>query len=105
MLDAVEVSCRRSPTRSLGVGNRGSPKSSSRQLSFEGEPADAGADGPDQVPLGPAWREVESSVDAIRARYGQSAVGSAALVGRHGLALKRRGDAQWGPGEDTPEGA
>jgi DNA polymerase-4 len=44
-----------------------------------------------------AWREVEAAVSAIRARYGNASVGPAALVGRDGLAVKERGDTQWGP--------
>jgi DNA polymerase-4 len=44
-----------------------------------------------------AWREVEAAVSAIRARYGNASVGPAALVGREGLAVKERGDTQWGP--------
>jgi DNA polymerase IV len=45
----------------------------------------------------PAWRLVEDAVSAIRARYGQSSVGPAALVGPDGLDAKRRGDRHWGP--------
>ncbi len=37
------------------------------------------------------------TVDAIRARFGQQAVGSAALAGRKGLRVKVNGDTQWGP--------
>jgi DNA polymerase IV len=104
LLDAVEIS---SGVRLLGVAVSGimAADGSGRQLSFDGEPADGSADGPDRAQLGPAWREVESSIDAIRARYGQTAVGPAALVGRQGLALKRRGDAQWGPEEGASEAA
>jgi DNA polymerase-4 len=40
-----------------------------------------------------------AAVDAIRDRYGDGAVGPAALLGRDGLRLKRPGDTQWGPGE------
>ncbi len=46
---------------------------------------------------GLAWHEVEAAVSAIRARYGNASVGPAALVGREGLAVKERGDTQWGP--------
>lgn len=44
-----------------------------------------------------AWHEVEAAVSAIRARYGNASVGPATLVGRDGLAVKERGDTQWGP--------
>jgi DNA polymerase-4 len=43
------------------------------------------------------WSEVDGAVDAIRARFGARAIGPAALVGRDGLRVKRRGDQQWGP--------
>ena len=49
------------------------------------------------APRQPAWDEVEAAVSAIRARYGNASVGPAALVGRDGLAVKERGDTQWGP--------
>ncbi len=38
-----------------------------------------------------------AAVDAIRDRYGPDAVGSAALLGRDGIRVKRPGDTQWGP--------
>jgi DNA polymerase-4 len=38
-----------------------------------------------------------AAVDAIRARFGTTAVGPAALLGRDGLRVKRPGDTQWGP--------
>ncbi len=51
-----------------------------------------------------AWHEVEAAVSAIRARYGNASVGPAALVGRDGLAVKERGDTQWGPSAPAPTG-
>jgi DNA polymerase-4 len=39
------------------------------------------------------------AVDAIRDRFGDKAVGPAALLGRQGLRVKRSGDTQWGPAE------
>ena len=44
-----------------------------------------------------AWEDVEAAVAAVRARYGDAALAPAALLGRKGLAVKRRGDTQWGP--------
>ena len=46
-----------------------------------------------------SWEEVEAALAAIRARYGPGAVASASLVARDGLAVKRRGDTQWGPAD------
>ena len=103
---------------SWGCRCRGSPTPTPRPASSPSTtttvgPADArttraGA-GPGPTPAGPrgrspapparqlAWHEVEAAVSAIRARYGNASVGPAALVGRDGLAVKERGDTQWGP--------
>ncbi len=43
------------------------------------------------------WSEVTGALDAVRDRFGDGSLGSAALVGRGGLAPRRRGEAQWGP--------
>ncbi len=45
-------------------------------------------------------RELAQTVDAIRAKFGEGAVGSAALVSSAGLRVKRPGDTQWGPSGD-----
>ena len=45
-------------------------------------------------------RELAETVDAIRAKFGERAVGSAALVSPSGLRVKRLGDTQWGPSGD-----
>ncbi len=44
------------------------------------------------------WERAGGAVDRIRARFGEDAVGPATLLSAKGLRLKRRGDAQWGPG-------
>ncbi|HEX2119219.1 MAG TPA: DNA polymerase IV [Acidimicrobiales bacterium] len=48
---------------------------------------------------GPADREpaVARAVDEVRRRFGDSSVGPATLLRGEGLAVKRRGDQQWGP--------
>jgi DNA polymerase-4 len=74
--------------RLLGVSASGLVTGTARQLSFE----DAEA---------APWPEASGAVDAIRARFGEGAIGPAAAVGRHGLRVKRRGDGQWGP-DDGP---
>jgi DNA polymerase IV len=45
------------------------------------------------------WDDAARAVDAVRARFGDAAVGPAALVEADGagLRLKREGDTQWGP--------
>jgi DNA polymerase-4 len=52
-----------------------------------------------------SWGSVTEAVDAIRARYGGSSVGPASLVGPQGLAVRRRGEAQWGPARPKSPGA
>jgi DNA polymerase-4 len=46
---------------------------------------------------GDARDDASRAVDAIRERFGESAVGPAVLVDADGLHLKRQGDTQWGP--------
>jgi DNA polymerase IV len=48
-----------------------------------------------------SWSAATGAVDAIRDRYGDDAIVPAALAGPSGVRVKRRGDQQWGPGEDT----
>jgi DNA polymerase-4 len=47
------------------------------------------------------WLLAEETIDAIRRRFGASAIGPASAVGDHGLRLVRRGAQQWGPDEAT----
>jgi len=44
-----------------------------------------------------SWGSVTGAVDAIRARYGGSAVGPASLVTPEGIKVRQRGEGQWGP--------
>lgn len=44
-----------------------------------------------------SWREAARAVDEVRARFGERAVGPAALLEPEGLRLKRPGEHQWGP--------
>ena len=44
-----------------------------------------------------SWRQASGAVDAIRNRFGDTAVGPARLLGSDGLQTKRPGDTQWGP--------
>jgi DNA polymerase-4 len=49
---------------------------------------------------------VARAVDEVRRRFGDRAVGPATLLrGAEGLAVKRRGDQQWGPTAPPPKGA
>jgi hypothetical protein len=75
-----------------------------RQLDLFADPSVAtAADEVDLDDLGterPEERELAQTVDAIRAKFGEGAVASAALVSGSGLRVKRRGDTQWGPSGD-----
>ena len=46
------------------------------------------------------WQTAEETMDAIRSRFGSSAIGPASAVGADGLRLVRRGAQQWGPDQE-----
>jgi DNA polymerase IV len=48
---------------------------------------------------GDDWDRAAEAVDEIRRRFGDGAVGPAALAGARGLRVKRLGDTQWGPAD------
>jgi DNA polymerase-4 len=50
------------------------------------------------------WRDATRALDDVRARFGEDAIGPAALVGADGLRPRRRGDQQWGPATTGPGG-
>ncbi|MDP1819304.1 MAG: DNA polymerase IV [Acidimicrobiales bacterium] len=47
----------------------------------------------------PSWDDATGAIDAIRARFGASAIVPASLAGPEGIRIKRRGDQQWGPSD------
>jgi DNA polymerase IV len=69
--------------RLLGVSVSQLAEEAPRQLSLD----DAGPSAPD-------WTEATRAVDEIRSRFGDAAIGPAALTGTK---PKRKGDTQWGP--------
>lgn len=84
LLDGVDPS---EGVRLLGVSVSNLVERPSRQLSMEVTGPGSGRE--------PA---VAQAVDQVRRRFGDRAVGPATLLrGPEGLALKRRGDQQWGP--------
>lgn len=94
LLDAVD------PTpgvRLLGVSasNFGA---AAEQLSMEDMLAAAGA-----APASAAeWQAAEQTMDAIRSRFGTTAIGPASAVGKDGLRVVRKGAQQWGPDDPRP---
>jgi DNA polymerase-4 len=114
LLEAVEL---RSGVRLLGVSVSGfEDQPTAEQLAFslaDAVPAAEGSAETDPAPADPDtgtraaqlqanWRELTAAVDAIRARYGRTAVGPASLVGEHGVEVPGRRDAPWGPSADPP---
>ncbi len=83
LLDRVDVGA---GVRLLGVAASNLSSRFGHQLSL-------GQD--DDAPAG--WSEATRAVDAIRRRYGDEAIGPAALVEPSGLRLTRPGLQQWGP--------
>lgn len=81
LLDQVDPT---SGVRLLGLSVSGLSVGSGRQLRLD----DA---------TGPGWHEVTDTVDEIRARFGDTAIGTATSVGPEGVRVKRRGSQQWGP--------
>jgi hypothetical protein len=45
------------------------------------------------------WQLAEETVDAIRKRFGTTAIGPASAVSERGLRVVQRGAQQWGPDE------
>ena len=89
-----------------GVGQPDQGVQLSLDLGPPGGLPDPGAADDDVEEIQRSWGPVTAAVDAIRARYGGSSVGPASLVGPDGLTVRRRGEAQWGPGGTTgPTGA
>jgi DNA polymerase-4 len=59
------------------------------------------------TPSGPglsdlSWHDATVAIDRVRARFGATAVGPAALLEAQGLRTKRLGDTQWGPPAPGP---
>jgi DNA polymerase IV len=80
--------------RLLGLSVSGLSSDASRQLTF------------DEAISGPGWQEADRTIDEIRARFGDEAIGPAVASGPDGLRLKRRGAQQWGPdAEQTDPGS
>jgi len=61
--------------------------------------------GPAQPVTAEAWSAAGDALNEVRRRFGDHAVGPAALLGVDGLRLKRQGDTQWGPLVPGDEGA
>jgi DNA polymerase-4 len=84
--------------RLLGVSASGLAPGSGDQLAFDlGD--GTGQSSESAMAREQSWQDVTAAVDAIRTRFGTSAVGSAAHVSDEGVEVPARRDAPWGPDE------
>jgi DNA polymerase-4 len=84
--------------RLLGVSASGLVESGGDQLSFDlGEDRDDGTQS--ATSREQSWQDATAAIDAIRGKFGQSAVGSASMVTDEGVRVPARRDAPWGPTE------
>ena len=82
--------------RLLGVSASGLSKGAADQLAFDlGDGLDHANESATAIEQ--SWHDVTAAVDAIRDRFGRSAVGSAARVTDEGVQVPARRDAPWGP--------
>ncbi|HUZ44330.1 MAG TPA: DNA polymerase IV [Acidimicrobiales bacterium] len=86
LLEEVDVSA---GVRLLGVSTSGLGDAGAEQLSLD----DLAAAGSDDA----GWKAASGAIDDIRRRFGDRAVGPAALADADGVRVKRIGDTQWGP--------
>jgi DNA polymerase-4 len=84
--------------RLLGVSASGLVEGGGDQLSFDlGDDRDDGTQS--ATSREQSWHDATAAVDAIRGKFGRSAVGSASMVTREGVQVPARRDAPWGPSE------
>jgi DNA polymerase-4 len=84
--------------RLLGVSASGLTEGGGDQLSFDlGDGRDEGAQS--AVSRERSWQDATAAIDAIRGKFGQSAVGAASMVTEEGVVVPARRDAPWGPAE------
>jgi len=50
------------------------------------------------------WVDASTAIDAIRERFGSTAIGPASTVSKQGMRLVKRGAQQWGPDHDPESG-
>jgi DNA polymerase-4 len=107
LLGQVDVSA---GVRLLGVSvshlGHGLARQLTLNLSGQGAPREGRADRRTRGPQPEQARQDEAAIaiELVRARFGDRAVGPAALLEAGGLRVKRQGDTQWGPaGDDEPD--
>jgi DNA polymerase-4 len=84
--------------RLLGVSASGLVEGGGDQLSFDlGDDRDDGTQS--ATSREQSWQDATAAIDAIRDKFGRSAVGSASMVTEEGVRVPARRDAPWGPTE------
>ncbi len=83
--------------RLLGLGVSQLDDRGNRQLSLDDLMAAGTSEG------GANWSSAEEAMDAVRARFGDGALGPASLAGPGGIRVARKGQQQWGPDADPEE--
>jgi DNA polymerase IV len=84
--------------RLLGVSASGLVEGGGAQLSFDlGDGRDEGTQS--ATSLEQSWHDATAAVDAIRDKFGRSAVGTASMVSDDGVQVPARRDAPWGPSQ------
>jgi DNA polymerase IV len=84
--------------RLLGVSASGLVEGGGDQLSFDlGDGLADGTQG--ATSREQSWQDATVAIDAIRGKFGRSAVGSAAMVTDEGVQVPARRDAPWGPSD------
>ena len=84
--------------RLLGVSASGLVEGGGDQLSFDlGDGRDEGTQS--ATSLEQSWHSATAAVDAIRDKFGRSAVGAASMVTEDGVQVPGRRDAPWGPSQ------
>jgi len=74
--------------RLLGISVTNLGKSSGEQLKFSENPSHN-------------RKNTEDAVDSIRDRFGVASIGPASILGSNGMRVKRKGEQQWGPDENS----
>ncbi|HYA44822.1 MAG TPA: hypothetical protein VED59_04385, partial [Acidimicrobiales bacterium] len=92
------VPCEAPPGTQLRLGLRGATAAES-QTDEDADLSIRGGIGASSC----VWNRASEAIDAVRARFGETAIAPAVSLGREGIRLKRRGENQWGPGEDSKE--
>jgi DNA polymerase-4 len=96
LLDGIDPS---TGVRLLGVSVSGLADHAVRQLTLDDALAgDRPGGGGDETTR---WSDASYAMDEIRARFGDDSIGPASLASDRGLRVKRQGDQQWGPGDDS----